>query len=220
MAATERDNPALKNVLSRDYVRLALDKPRLGQLIDLVSNIQIGDEDARSRDLIGRVYEYFLSQFASAEGKKDGDFYTPRCFVKVLAEMLEPHRGRIYDPCCGSSGMFVQSIRFLGAPARGSGNGGNAKADISTYGQQSNYTTWRLAKMNPAIRGIEGPIAHGGSFHHDRHADLKADFIPARPGHDAWRTPSVAQPTSAFASREAVHHLPVEQVHLAAGGWA
>ena len=181
MAAIERDNPVLKDVLSRDYGRPALDKRRLGQLIDLISNIQVGDADARSRDVLGRVYEYFLSQFASAEGKKGGEFYTPRCVVKVLVEMLEPYRGRVYDPCCGSSGMFVQSIAFIRAHASGNGNGGKTKADISIYGQESNYTTWRLAKMNLAIRGIEGQIAHGDSFHDDRHPDLKADFILANP---------------------------------------
>ena len=181
MAAIERDNPALKDVLPRDYARPALDKQRLGQLIDLVSNIRVGDADARSRDVLGRVYEYFLSQFASAEGKKGGEFYTPRCVVKVLVEMLEPYRGRVYDPCCGSSGMFVQSIKFVRAHASGNGNGGKARADISIYGQESNYTTWRLAKMNLAIRGIEGQIAHGDSFHADRHQDLKADFILANP---------------------------------------
>ncbi len=180
MAAIERDNPALKDVLPRDYARPALDKRRLGQLIDLVSNIQVG-EDARSRDVLGRVYEYFLSQFASAEGKKGGEFYTPRCVVRGLVEMLEPYRGRVYDPCCGSSGMFVQSVAFIRAHASGNGNGGRAKADISIYGQESNYTTWRLAKMNLAIRGIEGQIAHGDSFHDDRHPDLKADFILANP---------------------------------------
>ena len=110
MAAIERDNPALKGVLPKDYARPGLDKTRLGQLIDLVSNIQVGDEEARSKDVIGRVYEYFLSQFASAEGKKGGEFYTPRCVVKLLVEMIEPYRGRVYDPCCGSSGMFVQSV--------------------------------------------------------------------------------------------------------------
>ena len=181
MAAIERDNPALKEVLPRDYGRPALDKRRLGQLIDLISNIQVGDRDARSRDVLGRVYEYFLSQFASAEGKKGGEFYTPRCVVKVLVEMLEPYRGRVYDPCCGSSGMFVQSIKFVRAHASGNGNGGKARADISIYGQESNYTTWRLAKMNLAIRGIEGQIAHGDSFHADRHPDLRADYILANP---------------------------------------
>ena len=185
MAGIERDNPALKNVLPRDYARPALDKQRLGQLIDLISNIRVGDEDARSRDVLGRVYEYFLSQFASAEGKKGGEFYTPRCVVKLLVEMLQPYQGRVYDPCCGSSGMFVQSVAFIRAHATGNEHGGRApgatRADISIYGQESNYTTWRLAKMNLAIRGIEGKIAHGDSFHDDRHPDLKADFILANP---------------------------------------
>ncbi|GBE48566.1 type I restriction enzyme EcoKI M protein [bacterium BMS3Bbin12] len=181
MVALERDNPSLKGVLPKDYARPALDKTRLGQLIDLISNIRIGDEEARAKDVLGRVYEYFLSQFASAEGKKGGEFYTPRCVVKLLVEMLEPYRGRVYDPCCGSSGMFVQSVEFIRAHASGNGNGGKAKADISIYGQESNYTTWRLAKMNLAIRGIEGQIAHGDTFHNDRHPDLKADFILANP---------------------------------------
>ena len=181
MAAIERDNPVLKDVLPKDYARPALDKQRLGQLIDMISNIKVGDEDARSKDVIGRVYEYFLSQFASAEGKKGGEFYTPRCIVKLLVEMLEPYRGRVYDPCCGSSGMFVQSVEFIRAHTTGNGNGGRARGDISVYGQEFNYTTWRLAKMNLAIRGIEGQIAHGDSFHSDRHPDLKADFILANP---------------------------------------
>jgi type I restriction enzyme M protein len=181
MAGIERDNPALKGVLPKDYARPALDKQRLGQLIDLISNIQVGDEASRAKDVLGRVYEYFLSQFASAEGKKGGEFYTPRCVVKLLVEMLEPYRGRVYDPCCGSSGMFVQSVEFIRAHASGNGNGGKAKADISIYGQESNYTTWRLAKMNLAIRGIDGQIAHGDTFHNDRHPDLKADFILANP---------------------------------------
>ena len=194
MAAIERDNPALKDVLPKDYARPALDKQRLGQLIDMVGNIQVGNAEARSKDVLGRVYEYFLSQFASAEGKKGGEFYTPRCVVKLLVEMLQPYRGRVYDPCCGSSGMFVQSIEFIRAHATGNGgralSGGarggtprtkGAQADISIYGQESNYTTWRLAKMNLAIRGIDGQIAHGDSFHADKHPDLKADFILANP---------------------------------------
>jgi type I restriction enzyme M protein len=181
MAGIERDNPALKGVLPKEYARPALDKQRLGQLIDLVSNIKVGDAEARSKDVLGRVYEYFLSQFASAEGKKGGEFYTPRCVVKLLVEMLEPYKGRVYDPCCGSSGMFVQSIEFIRAHANGNGNGGRVRADISIYGQESNYTTWRLAKMNLAIRGIDGNIAHGDTFHHDRFPDLKADYILANP---------------------------------------
>ncbi len=185
MAGVERDNKALKSVLPKDYSRPALDKLRLGQIIDLISNIKVGDKDAQSKDVLGRVYEYFLSQFANAEGKKGGEFYTPRCVVKLLVEMLEPYKGRVYDPCCGSSGMFVQSVEFIKAYAGGNGSNSElpkgVKPDISIYGQESNYTTWRLAKMNLAIRGIEGQVAHGDSFHNDRHKDLKADFILANP---------------------------------------
>ncbi len=181
MEAVERDNPALKGVLPKDYARPALDQMRLGQLIDLVSNIRVGDEQARAKDVLGRVYEYFLGQFASAEGKKGGEFYTPRCVVKLLVEMIEPFQGRVYDPCCGSSGMFVQSVAFIEAHATGNGNGGRARSQISIYGQELNYTTWRLAKMNLAIRGIDGQIAQGDTFHNDRFPDLKADFILANP---------------------------------------
>ena len=183
MVAIEHDNPVLKGVLPKDYARPELDKVRLGQLIDMVGNIRVGDAEARSKDVLGRVYEYFLSQFASAEGKRGGEFYTPRCVVKLLVEMIEPYSGRVYDPCCGSSGMFVQSVEFIRAHATGNGVGAaaGARADISIYGQESNYTTWRLAKMNLAIRGIEGQIAHGDTFHNDRHPDLKADFILANP---------------------------------------
>jgi type I restriction enzyme M protein len=182
MEAVERDNPSLKGVLPKDYARPALDKQRLGQLINLITNIRIGDEESRSKDIIGRVYEYFLSQFASAEGKKGGEFYTPRCVVRLLVEMLEPYKGRVYDPCCGSSGMFVQSEEFIAAH-------GGRLGDISIYGQESNYTTWRLARMNLAIRGIDGQIAHGDSFHNDRHPDLKTDYILANPPFNVsdWR---------------------------------
>ena len=185
MSAIERENPTLKGVLPKDYARPALDKQRLGQLIDLVSNIKVGDAEARSKDVLGRVYEYFLSQFASAEGKKGGEFYTPRCVVKLLVEMLEPYQGRVYDPCCGSSGMFVQSMEFIHAHANGNGNGADTergkKGDIRILGQESNYTTWRLAKMNLAIRGINGQIEHGDTLRNDRFPDLKADFILANP---------------------------------------
>ncbi|MCK6684716.1 MAG: type I restriction-modification system subunit M [Thermoanaerobaculia bacterium] len=181
MEAIECDNPALKGVLPKDYARPNLDKNRLGQLIDLISKIGLGDSESRSKDIIGRVYEYFLSQFASAEGKKGGEFYTPRCVVRVLVEMIEPYKGRVYDPCCGSSGMFVQSVEFIRAHAKGNGNGGRAQADISVYGQELNYTTWRLARMNLAIRGIDGHIEQGDTFHNDRHPDLRADFILANP---------------------------------------
>ncbi|MYF16969.1 MAG: SAM-dependent DNA methyltransferase [Gemmatimonadetes bacterium] len=181
MVAIERDNEALKNVLPKDYARQALDQTRLGQVIDLISNIDIGDSEARSQDVLGQVYEYFLSQFALAEGRKGGEFYTPRSVVNLLVEMLEPYNGRVYDPCCGSSGMFVQSIAFIQAHQSGNGNGGTARADISIYGQESNYTTWRLARMNLAIRGIEGQIAHGDTFHNDQYPDMRADYILANP---------------------------------------
>ena len=181
MAAIERDNSTLKDVLPKNYARPELDKTRLGRVVDLVSNIKVGGADARATDVLGSVYEYFLEQFALAEGRKGGEFYTPRSVVRILVEMLEPYQGRVYDPCCGSSGMFVQSVEFIRAHASGNGNGGKAKGDLSIYGQESNYTTWRLARMNLAIRGIEGQIEHGDSFHNDRHPDLKADYILANP---------------------------------------
>ena len=132
--------------------------------MDLVSNIKVGGAEAQATDVLGRVYEYFLEQFALAEARKGGEFYTPRSVVRLLVEMLEPYQGRVYDPCCGSSGMFVQSVEFIRAHATGNGNGGRARGDISIYGQESNHTTWRLARMNLAIRGIEGQIAFGDSF--------------------------------------------------------
>ena len=181
MIAVERDNPALRDVLPKEYGRDALDKQRLGQVVDLVSNIRVGGAEAQAADVLGQVYEYFLEQFALAEGRKGGEFYTPRPVVRLLVEMLQPFQGRVYDPCCGSSGMFVQSVDFIRAHATGNGNGGRARGDISIYGQESNHTTWRLARMNLAIRGIEGQIAHGDSFHNDRHPDLRADFILANP---------------------------------------
>ena len=181
MTVVERDNLALRDVLPKEYGRDALDKQRLGQVVDLVSNVKVGGAAAQANDVLGQVYEYFLEQFAIAEGRKGGEFYTPRSVVRLLVEMLEPYQGRVYDPCCGSSGMFVQSVEFIRAHATGNGNGGRAKGDISIYGQESNYTTWRLAKMNLAIRGIEGQIAHGDSFHNDRHPDLRADYILANP---------------------------------------
>ena len=174
MAAIERDNESLRGVLPKDYARPGLDKERLGQLINLISNIGLGAPEDRARDVLGRVYEYFLAQFASAEGKKGGQFYTPAHVVRVLVEIIAPYKGRVYDPCCGSGGMFVQSEKFIEAHA---GNIG----DISIYGQESNYTTWRLAKMNLALRGIDAQIAHGDSFHNDRFPDLKADYVLANP---------------------------------------
>jgi type I restriction enzyme M protein len=176
MTIIEKENPSLRGVLSKDYGKSALDKQLLGQLIDLVGTIGLGDEESRAQDILGRVYEYFLGKFASAEGKNGGQFYTPRCIVQLLVEMLEPYKGRIYDPCCGSGGMFVQSEKFVLA------HGGRI-GDISVYGQESNPTTWKLCKMNLAIRGIEGNIGanHADTFHNDQHKDLKADFIIANP---------------------------------------
>jgi type I restriction enzyme M protein len=176
MVAIERDNPTLKGTLPKDFARPALDKQRLGELIDLIGTIGLGDKTNRSRDVLGRVYEYFLSSFASAEGKKGGQFYTPQCVVRVLVTMLAPYKGRVYDPCCGSGGMFVQSEKFVEA------HGGRI-GDISIYGQESNPTTWRLAKMNLAIRGIDANLGAewGDTFHRDLHKDLKADYVLANP---------------------------------------
>src|SRR5205809_3435461 len=176
MVAIERDNPSLKGVLPKDYARPHLDKQRLGELIDLIGNIGLGDKESRSKDVLGRVYEYFLSQFARAEGKKGGQFYTPRPVVRLLVEMLAPYKGRVFDPCCGSGGMFVLSEKFVEA------HGGRV-GDVSIFGQESNPTTWRLAKMNLAIRGIDGNLGPepADSFHRDLHQDLKADYVLANP---------------------------------------
>jgi type I restriction enzyme M protein len=174
MVAIEAQNPTLKGVLPKDYGRPALDKTRLGELIDLVGTIGLGDKENRSRDVLGRVYEYFLTKFAAAEGKNGGQFYTPRGVVRVLVEMLAPYKGRVYDPACGSGGMFISSEKFVEA------HGGRV-GDISIYGQESNHTTWRLAKLNLAIRGIDANIVHGDTFHADGHKDLKADYVLANP---------------------------------------
>ena len=176
MDSIEKDNRSLKGVLPKNYARSSLDKQRLGELIDLIGTIGLGDRESRSKDILGRVYEYFLGQFADAEGKRGGQFYTPRCIVQLLVEMLEPYKGRILDPCCGSGGMFIQSEKFVEV------HGGKI-GDISIYGQESNQTTWRLAKMNLAIRGIDAKIEwnNEGSFLNDAHKDLKADFVLANP---------------------------------------
>lgn len=187
LTAIERDNKVLKGVLPKDYARPALDKARLGEIIDLIATIGLGDKQARERDVLGRVYEYFLGKFAAAEGKLGGQFYTPQCVVKLLVEMLEPYKGRVFDPCCGSGGMFVQAAKFVQSHASSNGNGKKAKVspvvrrDISIYGQESNNTTWRLALMNLAIRGIDGKIEWADSFLNDMHKDLKADYILANP---------------------------------------
>jgi len=177
MDAIERDNPSLKGVLPKVYARGNLDPTSLGGLIDLVGNIALGDAKARSADILGHVFEYFLGEFALAEGKKGGQFYTPRSVVELLVEMLEPYNGRVFDPCCGSGGMFVHSEKFV-ANHQGKVN------DISIYGQESNLTTWRLCKMNLAIRGIDSSQVkwnNEGSFLNDLHKDLKADYVIANP---------------------------------------
>jgi type I restriction enzyme M protein len=172
MDAVERDNPSLKGVLPKNYAREALDKRRLGELIDLFTNTTFKSDNAK--DLLGRVYEYFMGMFADSEGKHGGEFYTPRSIVKLLVDMLEPYSGRVYDPACGSGGMFVQSEKFV---EEHSGRLG----DIAIYGQELNETTWRLAKMNMAIRGIDADIRRGDTFHEDRFPDLKADYVIANP---------------------------------------
>ncbi len=176
MIAIEKDNENLKGVLPKDYARPALNAVMLGELIDLISGIALGAERGEARDVLGRVYEYFLGQFAGSEGKRGGEFYTPRSVVRVMVEMIEPFRGRVYDPCCGSGGMFVQSEKFVEL------HGGRI-GDIAVYGQESNYTTWRLCKMNLAVRGIDADIRWNseGSFHKDELRDLKADFVLANP---------------------------------------
>jgi type I restriction enzyme M protein len=176
MDAIEKANDSLKGVLPKDYARPALDKQMLGDLIDLFSNIGLGGREARSKDMLGRVYEYFLGKFASAEGRAGGEFYTPRCIVRLLVQMLEPYHGRIYDPCCGSGGMFVQSEKFVQEH-------GGRLGDIAIYGQEMNHTTWRLAKMNMAVRGIDADIQWNsqGTFRADKFRDMKFDFILANP---------------------------------------
>ncbi|MCK5243663.1 MAG: SAM-dependent DNA methyltransferase [Desulfobacterales bacterium] len=176
MVAIEKENSTLKGVLPKDYSRPALDKHRLGELIDIIGNIGLGDEASRSKDILGRVYEYFIDRFAAAEGKGGGEFYTPQCVVKLLVRMIQPYKGRIFDPCCGSGGMFVQSERFVEQH-------GGRLGDIAVYGQESNPTTWKLARMNLAIRGIDADLGRhqADSFHNDLHKDLKADFILANP---------------------------------------
>ena len=176
MVEIEHENPRLKGVLPKNYARPGLDKRRLGELVDLIGTVGLGEEENQSKDILGRVYEYFLSQFASAEGKRGGQFYTPRCVVGVLVEMLAPYKGRVYDPCCGSGGMFVQSEAFVEAH-------GGGRDDISIFGQESNPTTWQLAQMNLAIRGIDANLGaeHADSFHRELHPDLKVDYILANP---------------------------------------
>lgn len=175
MLAIEKENESLKGVLPKDYARPGLDKAKLGGIIDIFT-FKVGDKESRRQDVLGRVYEYFIAKFASAEGKNAGEFYTPSSIVKLLVEMVEPYEGRIYDPCCGSGGMFVQSERFVEQHQGSIG-------DIAIYGQEYNLTTWKLAKMNLAIRGIDNDLGeqHADTFHNDQHKGLKADFILANP---------------------------------------
>ncbi|MFX1366945.1 MAG: N-6 DNA methylase [Promethearchaeota archaeon] len=176
MDAIEKSNNSLKGVLPKIYGSPDLNKIMLGGLIDLISDIGLGDRESQSKDILGKVYEYFLGKFAMAEGKGGGQFFTPTCIVRLLVEMIQPYKGRVYDPCCGSGGMFVQSERFVETH-------GGKLGEISIYGQESNPTTWKLAKMNLAIRGIEANLGpkHADSFHNDMHPSLKADFILANP---------------------------------------
>ena len=180
MASIERDNPLLAGVLPRDDGRAARAGARLGELVELIGTIGLGSQAQRSRDILGRVYEYFLSEFALAEGRKGGQFYTPRSVVRLLVEMLAPYGGRVYDPCCGSGGMFIQSEQFVAE------HGGQTDA-IQIYGQESNPTTWRLARMNLAIRGIEADLgpAPADTLQRDLHPELRADFIIANPPFNA-----------------------------------
>ncbi|MFX0182661.1 MAG: N-6 DNA methylase [Candidatus Hodarchaeota archaeon] len=182
MNLIERENPSLNGVLPGDYTRETLDKDQLGELIRLIGSIKFGDKEYRNRDVLGRVYEYFLGQFALAEGRKGGQFYTPPSVVRLLVEMIEPYKGSVFDPCCGSGGMFIQSERFIES------HGGQLD-DITVYGQESNKTTWRLCRMNLFIHGIIGDIQWGDSLNADAYVDLKADYILANPPFNAkeWK---------------------------------
>ncbi|WP_031484910.1 class I SAM-dependent DNA methyltransferase [Maridesulfovibrio frigidus] len=216
MIAIEKSNDPLKGVLSKDYARPSLNKQVLGKLIDLFSGIGMGDAKSKSKDVLGRVYEYFLGRFASAEGRAGGEFYTPRSVVNLLVNMIEPFKGRIYDPCCGSGGMFVQSEKFVQEH-------GGRLGDVAIYGQEMNHTTWRLAKMNMAVRGIDADIKWNaeGTFYTDAHNSLKFDFTLANPpfnvsdwGGDTlsddvrwkWGTPPAGNANYAWLSH-ILHHL-------------
>ena len=176
MYAIEKDNPKLRGKLPRDYARRGISPERLGGLIDQIASIAVGTKVAQKKDILGRVYEYFLGKFAAAEGKLGGEFFTPSSVVRLMVEMIEPYEGRVYDPACGSGGMFVQSQRFAEAD-------GGSNRDLSVFGQESNPTTWRLAHMNLAIRGIEANLGEqpADTFTRDLHPDLKADYILANP---------------------------------------
>jgi type I restriction enzyme M protein len=190
MEALEKANPPLKGVLPKIYSRKNLESQRLGELILLISTIELEAKENKNKDILGRVFEYFLGQFAEMEGKKGGQFYTPPSVVKLLIEMIKPYKGRLYDPCCGSGGMFILSDEFVR-------NNGGKPTDISIYGQESNRTTWSLCKMNLAIRGINGDIRWGDSFSNDLHPDLKADYILANPPFNVkdWKGDQLRQDT-------------------------
>lgn len=214
MDAIEHENPTLKGVLPKIYARPNVDQHRLGKLVDLFSDIGLGTAEHRASDTLGKVYQYFLSKFASAEGKGGGEFYTPESIVRLLVDMIEPFSGRVYDPCCGSGGMFVQSLKFITAHD-------GKKDQASIYGQESNYTTWRLARMNMAIRGIEANLGHrhADTFRDDLHPDLKADYILANPpfnikdwyrqeGDARWRYGTPPKRNANFAwVQHFIHHL-------------
>ena len=176
LAAIEQENPTLKGILDKRYARSPLPDGKLGELVDVISSIGFGEDQSKARDILGQVYEYFLGQFASAEGKKGGQFYTPQSIVNTLVAVLDPHQGKVYDPCCGSGGMFVQSEKFIEAH-------GGKLGDVSIYGQESNPTTWRLAAMNLAIRGIDFNLGRepADTFIKNQHSDLRADYILANP---------------------------------------
>ena len=174
--AIEKENDSLRGVLPKNYSRPELDKRILGEIIDLFTNINVGGKEGKEKDILGRVYEYFLGKFAANEGKGGGEFYTPKSIVSLMVEMIQPFKGYVYDPACGSGGMFVQSLKFVEEHS-------GSTFDISVYGQESNPTTWKLAKMNLAIRGIENNLGskNADTFHEDLHKNLKADYILANP---------------------------------------
>ncbi len=175
LAAIEKENPKqLKGILPKIYASSPLDSYKMSKLIQIIGSIGLGDSESRSKDILGRVYEYFIGKFAEKEGKGGGEFYTPRPIVRLLVEMIEPYKGRVYDPCSGSGGMFVQSAKFIEAH-------GGKKEDISVYGQESNPGTFKICKMNLALRGIEGNIKFGDTLLNDMHRNLRADYILANP---------------------------------------
>ncbi|MGL5352439.1 MAG: SAM-dependent methyltransferase, partial [Clostridium sp.] len=185
----EKENDTLRGVLPKNYGRPELDKRVLGEIVDVFSNINVGGSIAKEKDILGRVYEYFLGKFAANEGKGGGEFYTPKSIVTLMVEMIEPYKGYVYDPACGSGGMFVQSLKFVQEHS-------GSNFDISVYGQESNPTTWKLAKMNMAIRGIENNLGNknADTFHEDLHSSLKADYILANPpfNQSDWGQPLLA----------------------------